>query len=291
MLSPIEKILFGLLVAVCLTATYNTFGQMGRIIMRGQGELNLKDLPQRIIKGLVALFTQGRMIRHRKISSLFHYGVAYGFIFYLLVNLVDVLEGLIPNFHLLDGNIIGNLFRLAADVFGAIVLIGVLYFLLRRFAFQSKVLVVRENVKQHPKVQDGSVRSDSLVVGLFILLHVGFRMYGTAFLIAAEGSDPWQPFGNLIADTFLSGISEPAAMFGWHISWWIAVGLIVMFLPYFPYTKHAHLFMGPLNFMTAPERTYLGQMQTLDLEDESIEQFGVNSLFDLQKTQVLDAFA
>ncbi|MCA9924209.1 MAG: hypothetical protein KC421_17655, partial [Anaerolineales bacterium] len=111
MLSPIEKILFGLLVAVCLTATYNTFGQMGRIIMRGQGELNLKDLPQRIIKGLVALFTQGRMIRHRKISSLFHYGVAYGFIFYLLVNLVDVLEGLIPNFHLLDGNIIGNLFR------------------------------------------------------------------------------------------------------------------------------------------------------------------------------------
>lgn len=291
MLLPIEKILFGLLVAICLTATYNTFGQMGQIIMRGQGELNLKDLPQRIITGIIALLSQGRMIRHRKISSLFHYGVAYGFIFFLLVNLVDVLEGLIPNFQFLEGNIIGNLFRLLADVLGAIVIIGVLYFLLRRFAFQSKALVVRENVMQHPKVKDGSVRRDSLVVGLFILLHVGFRMYSTAFLIAAEGSDPWQPFANLIANVFLTGLSESGALFGWHASWWIAVGLIVMFLPYFPYTKHAHLFMGPLNFMTAPKRTYLGQMQTLDLEDESIEQFGVNSLFDLQKTQVLDAFA
>jgi Fe-S oxidoreductase len=291
MLSPIEKILFALLVAVCVTATYNTFGQMGQIIMRGQGELNLKDLPKRIVTGIVALFSQGRMIRHRRISSIIHYGVAYGFIFYLLVNLVDVLEGLVPGFHLHKVNIVGDIFRLLADIFGAIVLTGVLYFLVRRFAFNNTTLVARENVKQHPKVQAGGIRRDSLVVGVFILLHVGFRMYSTAFLIAAEGSDPWQPFGNLIANTFLSGLSESQAMFGWHVSWWIAVGLIVMFLPYFPYTKHAHLFMGPLNFMTAPDRTYLGQMQTLDLEDETIEQFGVNSLFDLQKTQVLDAYA
>lgn len=291
MLSPIEKILFGLLIAVCLTATYNTFGQMGQIIMRGQGELNLKDLPQRIVRGVVALFTQGRMIRHRRISSIIHYGVAYGFIFYLLVNAVDVAEGLIPGFHFFPNNIIGNLFRLLADVFGAIVLVGVLYFLLRRFAFGDKALVARDNVKRHPKVVDGGVRQDSLVVGVFILLHVGFRMLSTSFLIAAEGADPWQPFGNLIAQIFMQNTTESAAMFGWHASWWIAVGLIVMFLPYFPYTKHAHLFMGPLNFMTQPERTYLGQMQTLDLEDETIEQFGVNSLFDLQKTQVLDAFA
>lgn len=291
MLSPIEKILFGLLVAVCITATINTFGQMGRIIMRGQGELKLDDLPKRIVTGIVALFSQGRMIRHRKLSSLFHYGVAYGFIFYLLVNAADVAEGLIPNFHLLEGNIVGNIFRLLADVLGVIVLVGVAYFLLRRFAFGDPALTARDNVMQHPKAREGGVRRDSLVVGLFILLHVGFRLMSTAFLIAERGADPWQPFGNLVAGTLLAGLPPAALDFGWHMSWWIAVGLIVIFLPYFPYTKHAHLFMGPLNFMTTPERTYLGQLKTLNFEDESIEQFGANSLFDLHKTQVMDAFA
>ncbi|MEJ2749846.1 MAG: (Fe-S)-binding protein, partial [Anaerolineae bacterium] len=45
------------------------------------------------------------------------------------------------------------------------------------------------------------------------------------------------------------------------------------------------------NFMTRPERTYLGQMQTLDFEDESIEQFGAATLFDLDQTSITDAFA
>lgn len=293
MLSPTEQLLFGLLVAICLVATANTFGQMGQIIWRGQGDLNLTNLPQRIATGLVALFTQGHIIRHRKLSSLIHLGVAYGFIFYLLVNLADVLEGFIPNFHFLGkNNLLGQLFRLFADVFGMVVLVGVVYFLLRRFAFGDKALTTRENVKLNPKARDGGIRRDSLVVGIFIMLHVGFRLLSTAFLIAQEGgTDPWRPFGSLIANTFFTNLSPQALNFGWHFSWWMAVGLIVLFLPYFPYTKHAHLFMGPLNFMTTPERTYLGQIKTLDFEDESIEQFGANSLFDLPKTQVMDAFA
>ena len=292
MLSPTEKILFGLLVAVCVTATVNTFGQMGQIIWRGQGELNLKNLPQRIITGVVALFTQGRIIRHRKLSSLIHYGVAYGFIFYLLVNLVDVLEGLVPGFSFFHDNIIGQSFRLLADVLGMVVLVGVAYFLLRRFAFGDQALTIRDNVMLHPKARQGGVWQDSLVVGVFILLHVGFRLLSTSFRIVEEGgSDPWQPFGNLVANAFFINLPETAVTFGWHFSWWMAVGLIVIFLPYFPYTKHAHLFMGPLNFMTTPDRTYLGQLPTLDLEDETIEQFGVNTLTDLPKTNIMDAFA
>ena len=49
--------------------------------------------------------------------------------------------------------------------------------------------------------------------------------------------------------------------------------------------------MGPVNFMARPDRTYLGQIFTLDFEDESVEQFGAASMFDLEKTQVLDGFA
>jgi Fe-S oxidoreductase len=43
--------------------------------------------------------------------------------------------------------------------------------------------------------------------------------------------------------------------------------------------------------MTQPDRTYLGQMETLDFEDETIEQFGVSTLSNLQQTQIVDAYA
>ena len=78
---------------------------------------------------------------------------------------------------------------------------------------------------------------------------------------------------------------------GWHISWWVALGLILAFLPYFPYTKHAHLFIGPFNYMTRPERRALGEQEAIDFEDESVEQFGVSFLTDLSQTQLVDPFA
>jgi Fe-S oxidoreductase len=49
--------------------------------------------------------------------------------------------------------------------------------------------------------------------------------------------------------------------------------------------------MAPLNFLTKPKRTSLGEMDKLDLENADIEQFGVNKLEDLPKTNIFDGFA
>ena len=76
-----------------------------------------------------------------------------------------------------------------------------------------------------------------------------------------------------------------------HLNWWIALGLILGFLPYFPYSKHAHLFMGPLNIMAKENRKSMTAIETIDFEDETIEQFGAKVLQDLPQTQILDAFA
>lgn len=289
MLTPTEKFLFILLVAISLSASAVTFNEMRLIIARGQGSLRLDNLLRRMVRGLVALLTQGSIIRNRKLTSLIHYGVAYGFIFYGLVNALDILEGFISGFYL--PGVAGQIYGLLADLFSIAVLVGVVYFLLRRFASPvgSRTLTQRANVKMLPEARPG-VRKDSLVVGLFILFHVGFRFLSQTFDIALEGTDPWRPFANLIAPLW-SGLGEQALTFGFHASWWIALALIFMFLAYFPFTKHAHLFMGPLNFMTRPERPALGALEPLNFEDETIEQFGVARLTDLQQTHILDAFA
>ncbi len=291
MLSPTERFLFILLVAISLGATVVTFREMIQIIARGQGRLKTEDLPRRIITGAAALITQGSILKNRKITSLFHYGVAWGFIFYGLVNVVDVIEGFVAGFHI--PGVLGDGYRLLADLFSVAVLVGVAYLMVRRFAFPSaaRTLSARDNVKMMDKARAG-IPKDSLVVGLFIFLHVGFRFLSQTFDIALEGSDPVQPFANALAPTWTAlGLGEQALTFGFHASWWIALGLIFLFLPYFPYTKHAHLFMGPINFMTRPDRPALGAMETIDFEDETIEQFGVARLTDLHQTHILDAFA
>jgi Fe-S oxidoreductase len=289
MLTLIEKILFAIAVIASLYVTYITFSRMLKIVLRGQGRLDLDALPQRLITGLMALASQGRIIRHRPLTSLFHYFIAWGFIFYILVNFGDVLEGYLAGFRFLGHGVPGGLYRLVADIFSVAVLVGMIFFLLRRFIAKAPALTYHANVKLHPKAPQG-IPKDSLIVGVFILCHVGFRFLGASFLVALEGGDLWQPFAGLVSNLW-RGLAPAAQSFSWHASWWIALGLILAFLPYFPYTKHAHLFIGPLNFMTRPKRRALGALDPVDFNDESLEQFGVARLTDLGQTQIVDAFA
>ncbi len=289
MLTVVEKILFALAVCGSLYLTYITFSRMVKTVQRGQGQLNFDDLPQRLWTGLIALVNQGNILRHRPITSLFHFLVAWGFIYYALVNLVDVLEGYIPGFRFLGHGAVDGLYRLLADIFSVAVLVGIVFFVLRRYVVRTGDLTYHDNVKLHPKAAAG-IFTDSWIVAGFIFLHVGFRFLGASFLTAIEGGDGWQPFAGLVADLW-RGLSPLAVVIGWHISWWLALGLILAFIPYFPYSKHAHLFVGPFNFVTRPQRRALGALDPINFEDESIEQFGVVRLTDLSQTQIVDAFA
>ncbi len=293
MLTSVEKLLFALLAVLAVGAAYQGFMNMYLIINRGQGKLHFEKLPQRLFKAGWVYLSQTTTLKTRRISSLFHLGIVLGFTFYFLVNALDVLRGYFPTFvdTARDTGLLYDLFRLLADVLSVAVLVGMVYFILRRFVLPNKVeLKYHDNVLLHPKVAAGLVNRDSLIVGGFILLHVGARFLGEVAYVAGHGTDAWMPFASLLAPLF-AGMSEDGLRIFEHLMWWIALGGIMLFLPYFPYTKHAHLFMAPLNFLTRPQRTSLGEMEPLDFEDEKIEQFGTAKLFDLTKTQIFDGFA
>ncbi len=294
MLTPVEQMLFLLLAVFALGATYAGFREMAQIINRGQGELDLSNLPQRIFRALRVYLAQNTTLKTRRVSSLFHLGIVWGFTFYFLVNALDVLRGFIPGF--LDSlesslGIVYDVYRLLGDVLSIAVLVGVVYFLLRRFVLPNKTeLQFHENVLLHPKVKAGAIKTDSLIVGLFILLHVGARFVGESVHVAATGADAFMPFATLLSPVW-GGVPADGLTLLEHLCWWLALGGILLFTPYFPSSKHAHLFMAPLNFLTKPRRISLGEMDALDFEDEKIEQFGVERLEHLPKTSILDGFA
>jgi len=108
--------------------------------------------------------------------------------------------------------------------------------------------------------------------------------------VAAEGGDAWQPFASGVAVLWAS-LSPSALVLGEHVAFWLALGTILAFIPYFLYSKHIHLFFAPLNFLLKPQRRSIGELSRLNFEDESIEQFGATRLEDLGWEQLMDAYA
>jgi hypothetical protein len=102
------------------------------------------------------------------------------------------LEALFP-IHLPGHNLLGDFYRFLADLATMSVLIGVIYFILRRFVFNDKALTYRDNVKLVERVKQGGIRRDSLIVAFFILFHVGFRWIGNSFKLSIEGATRGSP--------------------------------------------------------------------------------------------------
>ncbi len=289
MLTLWEKILFTLALLATGYATWKAIDRLVRIIGRGQGKPDWSLARKRLVDALTKTITLRPTWKMRFWPTVFHAMVAWGFMYYMLVNLGDILEGYIPNFHFMGTGTIGNLYRLGADILSVSVLIGMTALLLRRFVFKSPVLGTRDSILLNPKARKG-INRDSLIVGLFILFHVGSRFLGQSFAIAKEGSDPYQPFATAVASLW-AGLSPTALTVAHHVAFWTALGLIMLFIPYFPYSKHIHLFFAPLNFLLKPERRSIGELDPLDFDDESIEQFGATRLEDLQWYQLMDAYA
>ncbi|MCH7588459.1 MAG: (Fe-S)-binding protein [Chloroflexi bacterium] len=289
MLTDPERILF--LLASLATALFivQSTHKIVKIIGRGNGKPDWNLLPRRLIGVLAKTLSFSTVFRARKLTSLMHAFVAWGFIYYLLVNFGDVLRGYIPDYEFLGSGMIGNLGRLAADFFSVLVLVGMLSLLFRRFIVRPTSLEIRQDTLLHPKARKG-IRRDSLIVGAFILFHVGARLLGESFQIAITGSDIWQPFASTVAR--LWGFWQEGSLnLARHLSWWGALGAIMLFFPYFPRSKHLHLFMAPINFLLQPERRSMGELSALDFEDSSIEQFGAQRLEDLSWSGIMDAYA
>ncbi|MCW5875159.1 MAG: 4Fe-4S dicluster domain-containing protein [Anaerolineales bacterium] len=289
MLTLPEKIVFFLAAAASGYAAIRVAERVVRIIARGHGRPDWSLIPKRLLPTGIKAVALTPTWRRRLLVSVLHALVVWAFMFYLLVNIGDVLEALLPNFVFLGEGLIGNGYRMVADGLTVAGISGMLALLLRRFVFRAKELTTRESTLLHPKARAG-IRRDSLIVGLFIVFHLGGRFLGNSFKLALHGVDPWQPFSSAAAQVW-TGLSPLAQTIGEHVGFWLAIGLIMAFFPYFLYSKHIHIFMAPLNFLLRPERTAPGALDKLNFDDNTIEQFGATRVEDFAWNQILDGYA
>jgi Fe-S oxidoreductase len=221
-------------------------------------------------------------MQKRLIPSIFHFIIAWGFIGFLLVLLGDFINAY-TGFSILEHlGLFGNVYRLLAEILNIGLLVGAIYMGVRRFVFRPKFLTTRRGIKLVRWVRYGITR-DSAIVLAFIFVHNFMRLLEESFTIALAGkADPWQPTISLVA--LLWNRIDPAILvIAQHATFWISMGTLLAFLPYFPYSKHIHLFFAPLNHAIKPERSSIGQVRP------SIH--GAEKMKDLGWEQIMDSFA
>jgi Fe-S oxidoreductase len=248
-----QKIAFLLFAVITLAFGLQGFYRLYLRIRRGiaDSEPRFNNLPRRLAYALVTTLTQQRTFKRRPTIGLFHSFIFYGFVFYGLVNLVDAIEGYLP-ITISSSNPIGATYNLLADIFSFLVLLGVVALVIRRFALPSRTdFRFNPRTLLHKDVQLNKITRDSLIVSTFILFHVGSRAIGAGAKLATEAPDALQPFATAISRLFTPSNAEAFRIFGY----WGALGSVLAFLAYFPYTKHVHIFMAPAKYLVEREST------------------------------------
>jgi len=289
-LTLVEKILFGLAVLVSLYFTYRGVMRMIRHISSGQGKPDWSILGKRLGEVIVKSIFFQPVFRLRPVVSLLHAFIGWGLLVYLLINLTDVIYAY-TGFKLLHSlGAFGDLYRLLADFFGLAIMVGMASLAFRRYVLRPQNLSTRQSTLLDPKARMGILR-DSAIVTTTFFTHNLMRMLGESFYLAQHSEiDPWQPFISAAARAW-SGWDPNLLVTAEHAAFWLSIGGVVAFLPYFPYSKHIHLFFAPINFALKPERRSMGELNFINLDDQSIEQFGAATMKDLGWEQIVDAYA
>jgi hypothetical protein len=272
MLTIGERILFIVFLGASLYLGGKGFLDVYKVIARGKPDPRFDHLSARIRRALGIILTQRSLFKARPVVSFLHALIFYGFIFYFLVNLVDVIDGF---FWLDSRGGAWNAFNLAGDLLSAGILAGVVGLFVRR-------RIVKPEDFDYPAVvplQAGAramILRDSTIVSVFILVHVGCRVMFKATQLARQGADAYQPVASLFSAIY-AGMSPTLMEGANHVFWWGALGAILVFIPYFPRSKHIHLFMAPVNLALRKDKP--GVLQPMDFEKEEI--FGAAKLEEL----------
>ncbi|WP_298435033.1 heterodisulfide reductase-related iron-sulfur binding cluster [Geobacter sp.] len=261
-----------------------TWGFWQRLPVYRQGKsLNRLDrLPERIFLMLRQMLAQTRVLRVLDpgfLHALFFWGFGLLFVGTLLVMAqADFSQPLLGIVFLKGG--FYRLFSLVLDLAGLVALLMLGGLLVRRFFVRPEGLETN--------------RDDYVLHGLlFAILATGFVVEGVRMAATEIGKNPelarFSPVGLLVGHLF-TGMSAAGLSLTHKVLWWVHLFLAIGFVAAIPFTKLRHIFTTSANYLFA-DLGPRGAIATIDLEDESAEQFGAAKVTDLTWKDIFDADA
>ena len=278
--------LFGLIFIAALAFFLFSVSKLYRILRLGQPEDRFDQLGRRL-KGVVT-FVLGQQRVVREPSGWGHFLIFWGFIIITLGSLETFGAGLSHGFAYWQvlGQPLTAVLYLLQDLLclGVVVALGVALY--RRFVVKPARLRFSD---QHAANLDAS-----LIIGLILVLIVclfGARAVEYRLTQMEPGRYfPQAAFISAALSGLFAGLPE-SSLLGWYSFFWWAHTLVILgFLVYIPFSKHLHI-LGAIPNVFFRRLRPLGELTPMDLEDESVETYGVAQVEAFTWKQLLDLYA
>jgi Fe-S oxidoreductase/nitrate reductase gamma subunit len=192
----------------------------------------------------------------------FHGFIFYGFIVLTLATTVVALDADL-GMHVMHGAFYLYFQSFVVDIFGGLVLAGVVMAGIRRFMVRPKQLVYTNEAAW-------------ILSTLFVIVLTGFLLEGWRIAVTHDPWASWSPVGNLAARASGVFMTTDAMRLAHRLTWWFHLVLCFAFIAWVPYTKMVHLITAPLNIYTSSLAPIGGSLKKIDFENSA--NFGVNSL-------------
>ncbi|RPI04813.1 MAG: (Fe-S)-binding protein [Ignavibacteriae bacterium] len=266
--------------AVILLGAFGFFGlslrRMIKLIALGKPENRLDHLWERLKKMIAVALGQSKLFRE-PIPGLMHAFIFWGFLVLLSSVLEAIGEGLYSGFSLSVIGVFYQPLHFCQELFAGLVILGIGIALYRRFILRPKRLQV-----------DRHAQFDATAILLTIFLIMVSLLGQNAVRLQGEMNQSGHFLSSALAPILTSSSASVNATL-YEVYWWLHIGLVLGFLNYLPYSKHAHILTSVPNvFLTSLKPK--GALQPIDLEAEGVEKYGASDIDDLTWKQLLDSF-
>jgi len=240
----------------------------------GKPENRSSNLGSRINRMIGIAFFQKKILREAS-GGFIHIAIFWGFIILLFSASQSVFTGFgLPNIWNYLG-IIYSFITLLTDIFAVAIIGAILFAFIRRY-------VIKVNRLQ---IDDPHEKIDALIVLTSIFLIVTGLLFENAGAIVAkeDASNAYRPISYLLSTL----ISIDSASIVSTIGYWVHSLMILSFMNYLPYSKHFHVYSSVPNVFLS--NGFPNKLESINFEDEKIEQYGVTDVQDFSWKTLLDS--
>jgi Fe-S oxidoreductase len=278
--------LFLLIFIAALYFFWVTVKKLYRILLLGQPEDRFDQLGRRLWGVVTFVLGQRRVVREP--SGWGHFFIFWGFIIITVGSLETFGVGLYHGFAYwkILGKPLTAVLYLLQDLLCAGVLVALYYALRRRFVIKPERLQFRD--------QQAANLDASIIIGMILVLIVllfGARAVEYRLAQVEPGHYfPLTAFISVILSVPFAWLSEQKLLEWYSFFWWAHTLVILGFLVYIPFSKHLHI-LGAIPNVFFRRFRPVGELTKLNLEDESVETYGVSNIEEFTWKQNLDLYA
>jgi len=278
MLHWIEAFIFFVLLILTVYGFFQPLYIRYKLVKVAQPEYRYDNPFKRILDALTSFFFLRCSIKKERIfTGLMHFFFLYGSFTFDTVSINHILEGFNENWNIFGHGLVRSIHSAWADIFGIMVLVVVVYFIIRRWVFRPKSYT-------YPSLES------ILIYALLATVTITFFLYEGA-VIAHNPVHSYSAFvGKEIAAWMQGFFTGGVGMTGVKIFWWIHIINVFVFVIYVPRSKYLHMIFGPIN-IAFKNYNSSGAIKPLTLDLETAEKFGVVDIKDLTWRDLFDGFA